>query len=105
LRSIPAYAGETTGRSDQEVGMEVDPRVCGGNGDQLDRVRPVAGRSPRMRGKLQVKNLFAWFQRSIPAYAGETLLPGSMRSSATGRSPRMRGKQDHRHTVSDLRRS
>ena len=72
-RSIPAYAGETELRVCGRGGDEVDPRVCGGNSPPSRSPRSTEGRSPRMRGKLDLDLFERAEQRSIPAYAGETL--------------------------------
>ena len=51
-RSIPACAGEATKRWALVYLPLVYPRVCGGSFGAFARTRPVAGLSPRVRGKL-----------------------------------------------------
>ena len=112
-RSIPAYAGETRRPARRSRGASVDPRVCGGNDTTMMNMPVFPGRSPRMRGKLQLVKECAVHPRSIPAYAGETkwgltgkrsvqvdprVCGGNLASPPRislrpGRSPRMRGKQ------------
>ena len=92
--------------------IEVDPRVCGGNAAISASICAIDGRSPRMRGKRARPTQRTARQRSIPAYAGETLGVKSTRTRwpldprvcggnllargspaiIQGRSPRMRGK-------------
>ena len=72
--SIPAYAGETLGHLSGRQRWRVDPRVCGGNClDETSRARDH-GRSPRMRRKRRRSRSSRGRCRSIPAYAGETLV-------------------------------
>src|SRR5690606_10597814 len=74
LGSIPAYAGETWFKLVDPDELPVDPRVCGGNWSTCSAGAGATGRSPRMRGKLVRDGTNALALRSIPAYAGETLL-------------------------------
>jgi len=112
LRSIPAYAGETSLTPYRLEVMGVDPRVRGG--DQLfwPAGSPDEGRSPRTRGRLVFLGGFDAKRGSIPAYAGETVFWSFCRSLLrvdprvrggdstrwhalsgwTGRSPRTRGR-------------
>ena len=72
VRSIPAWAGETSHRRHICGEVEVYPRVGGGNQPLAMQDASEAGLSPRGRGKLPVF-VFAHQQpRSIPAWAGET---------------------------------
>ena len=111
--SIPAYAGETKAVRCVQTGIQVDPRVCGGNVKACECTSASHGRSPRMRGKLVTPIGGGTSPRSIPAYAGETGVSDSLPVfekvdprvcggnriesravlSNPGRSPRMRGKQ------------
>src|SRR5690606_4586212 len=70
--SIPAYAGETLSIIQEVRGIQVDPRVCGGNYYSMSYAAEREGRSPRMRGKHRVLLPPQLIRRSIPAYAGET---------------------------------
>ena len=112
-RSIPAYAGETFGKSIPIFLRWVYPRVRGGNLLMAACCSGVRGLSPRTRGKLMVRSRPGWRGRSIPAYAGETSARGQSRGYPTvyprvrggnggvrwggvgqqGLSPRTRGKQ------------
>ena len=70
--SIPAWAGETRRASAARHCRKVYPRVGGGNLIVTPKGLPVAGLSPRGRGKLdRVLDVVA-DTRSIPAWAGET---------------------------------
>src|SRR5690606_17807571 len=73
-RSIPAYAGETYRTGNSAASRPVDPRVCGGNFAAIPVASPIEGRSPRMRGKPLPCLRRGGSCRSIPAYAGETLV-------------------------------
>ena len=72
LRSIPACAGETRGKSGTASQPEVYPRVCGGNTYANANTTGVRGLSPRVRGKLKRQAIDALHRGSIPACAGET---------------------------------
>ena len=71
--SIPAWAGETTSRSQCGWKQAVYPRVGGGNVPLILRMPPLLGLSPRGRGKHRVGYRCLRPRRSIPAWAGETL--------------------------------
>ena len=88
--SIPAWAGETPSPSGRMDRKAVYPRVGGGNGiDRLSRV-PPRGLSPRGRGKRGGGQVGAMAARSIPAWAGETMLSGG-ESQALRVYPRVGG--------------
>ena len=70
--SIPAWAGETEWWGSGGRPAEVYPRVGGGNSKMLDTIGQNAGLSPRGRGKLNHTQAQFVFERSIPAWAGET---------------------------------
>ena len=110
--SIPAWAGETARGLSPASWARVYPRVGGGNLGLRGR-RPVYfGLSPRGRGKLGRQSAKGCRLRSIPAWAGETLIicpmswsltvyprvgggnfwPGLPTRPAAGLSPRGRGK-------------
>src|SRR5690606_31007576 len=111
-RSNPAYAGETEPRPLTHRQRRVEPRVCGGNTDEVLPAKWTLGRTPRMRGKQEEVVRVDKIERSNPAYAGETLdaangfgwspveprvcggnlLRARQSSTARGRTPRMRGK-------------
>ena len=71
-RSIPAWAGETSGGKLTATLLRVYPRVGGGNVGNFDIAKYIEGLSPRGRGKPQqlIHQLSPF--RSIPAWAGET---------------------------------
>ena len=69
--SIPAPAGEPSNNVSQWSCIRVYPRACGGTEDVTDRMRYMAGLSPRLRGNRQVATLAHGHQGSIPAPAGE----------------------------------
>ena len=75
LRSIPACAGEPSGRRRNRARAEVYPRVCGGtrlpSGGRYFR----SGLSPRVRGNLIARVLAGLVTGSIPACAGEPPCP------------------------------
>ena len=51
IRSIPAWAGETVGRVQEQWAQMVYPRVGGGNWPEVCRDACPTGLSPRGRGK------------------------------------------------------
>ena len=69
--SIPACAGEPSGRRSKRSPPRVYPRVCGGT--VLAELRPVVGvgLSPRVRGNRMRGATFEMTCGSIPACAGE----------------------------------
>ena len=125
VRSIPAWAGETSRQPLSWMSSEVYPRVGGGN--ELEKVngRIGGGLSPRGRGKLQRRGRRHRLGRSIPAWAGETAagaclhLPGEVyprvgggngrdidhRRESGGLSPRGRGKLHPAQVIAEQRRS
>ena len=72
-RSIPAWAGETFPRGMTGYTKRVYPRVGGGNLSTLSWTSDSAGLSPRGRGKRSACRRPPRRQRSIPAWAGETI--------------------------------
>src|SRR5690606_38825164 len=72
------------------TGRQVDPRIRGGNGAHPRFIQPRHGRSPHTRGKPQKEGRFTSRWRSIPAYAGETILD-RYQSRAFSVDPRIRG--------------
>ena len=51
--------------------LKVYPRVCGGTALMRAQSTQTCGLSPRVRGNLPVGSVFAGFDGSIPACAGE----------------------------------
>ena len=88
--SIPACAGEPTGRTGREGSSRVYPRVCGGTVDRVDGSAWIAGLSPRVRGNPAELVDRGVDHGSIPACAGE---PRPIRSTTTtiGVYPRVCG--------------
>ena len=72
-RSIPAWAGETQRRVLIGGGVKVYPRVGGGNRRRRLWTLIARGLSPRGRGKQYLCVFNLEWQRSIPAWAGETI--------------------------------
>ena len=73
--SIPACAGEPPARDVWMVLRQVYPRVCGGTGGASERGDILQGLSPRVRGNRVGLARSAKANRSIPACAGEPVLP------------------------------
>ena len=73
FRSIPAWAGETPAAPLPKQPPEVYPRVGGGNGHRRQSAAALTGLSPRGRGKLGLPGRPYQPNRSIPAWAGETV--------------------------------
>ena len=119
IRSIPAWAGETTPTSWSWRTTWVYPRVGGGNRGGAGRYGGRYGLSPRGRGKHVDAGFCPIGAGSIPAWAGETShycignssgpvyprvgggndLPARRRLAWGGLSPRGRGKRRIRHPV------
>ena len=72
VRSIPAWAGETTWSWPCTTSARVYPRVGGGNKESTRADSRCSGLSPRGRGKPHLVPLDGIYQGSIPAWAGET---------------------------------
>ena len=73
-RSIPACAGEPRSGPNISEAQTVYPRVCGGTPRPLVLWRHRSGLSPRVRGNRNLRLLYNWESRSIPACAGEPSL-------------------------------
>ncbi len=100
--SIPACAGETPRRSAVSAPLEVDPRVCGGDGlDHRVNQHPI-GRSPRVRGRPKPMSPEPISSRSIPACAGETILSGAY-LGLQGVDPRVCGGDVLAHLECEVR--
>ena len=115
--SIPAGAGETRCAGRLPLVGRVDPRGCGGDLYRIRTNSPKTGRSPRVRGRQQAALQQVRHTGSIPAGAGETILPAVAVTSSKvdprgcggdkvchrpngsqqGRSPRVRGR--HRGVI------
>ena len=52
LRITPAHAGKTVDVIHAEDSDQDHPRACGENWMRLERIAPLTGSPPRMRGKL-----------------------------------------------------
>ena len=72
-RSIPAWAGEPPSSAPRAGVGRVYPRVGGGTNEVKAISATVNGLSPRGRGNQGRGLVDRWFQRSIPAWAGEPL--------------------------------
>ena len=111
--SIPACAGEPTGRRSRSRRTAVYPRVCGGTPTAVSKATCSVGLSPRVRGNPEGVAEATRGMRSIPACAGEPLrnwlgvgeievyprvcggtsLPQTIMRSRQGLSPRVRGNR------------
>ena len=111
---IPAYAGNTYGRTYLALPEGDHPRVCGEHASRLNAGHHARGSSPRMRGTLPLQSNPAKDGGIIPAYAGNTRIyitscvvvwdhprvcGEHLRSAgpaidSRGSSPRMRGTHD-----------
>ena len=111
-RIIPAHAGQTWFKAGDAINSPDHPRACGANKNDARSSLPLAGSSPRMRGKQVYPAQPDGSQRIIPAHAGQTSSkPANSPPSADhpracganvkspsiftfllGSSPRMRGK-------------
>ena len=112
-RIIPAHAGQTWFKAGDAINSPDHPRACGANKNDARSSLPLAGSSPRMRGKQVYPAQPDGSQRIIPAHAGQTSSkPANSPPSADhpracganpptsrypwirlGSSPRMRGKR------------
>ena len=70
-RSIPACAGEPFVAALLGLLPRVYPRVCGGPTTVVQRLVPIVGLSPRVRGNRSDRAGPRFPGRSIPACAGE----------------------------------
>ena len=124
-RSIPAWAGETLISADTNTTAAVYPRVGGGNLREANLPIHYDGLSPRGRGKRHRRRSNRGLDRSIPAWAGETLCAHDSRRrimvyprvgggnracsvwrrSLDGLSPRGRGKRGRVHQWAHNHRS
>ena len=111
-RIIPAHAGQTWFKAGDAINSPDHPRACGANKNDARSSLPLAGSSPRMRGKPVGKRHLATLRRIIPAHAGQTksctshnmtrpdhpracganVKSPSIFTFLLGSSPRMRGK-------------
>ena len=111
IRIIPAYAGNTHGRTVRSTNCRDHPRVCGEHSPYLGMYSCWKGSSPRMRGTRSMVTMVVRTIGIIPAYAGNTrthlaTVTGSRdhprvcgehisaiqaRLASRGSSPRMRG--------------
>ena len=69
--SIPACAGEPGRNGQDQKGIWVYPRVCGGAIASQMELLPMAGLSPRVRGSRRPRCSYCSPSGSIPACAGE----------------------------------
>ncbi len=87
---IPAYAGETLNLTKFSEIFQAYPRIRGGNFIQRFDLIGGPGLSPHTRGKPPQVSGNRLRPRPIPAYAGETVTPGTILDGATA-YPRIRG--------------
>ena len=93
-RSIPAWAGETATSTDTRLCEKVYPRVGGGNRRNGRLQWSLIGLSPRGRGKRLAGYSKGVGWRSIPAWAGETLIMQAL-EGAKGVYPRVGGGNEY----------
>ena len=90
LRSIPACAGEPLAWQCPKRQKQVYPRVCGGTCPAFLGRNTECGLSPRVRGNPRWGSRRTDFPRSIPACAGEPMVPAQHVDDG-GVYPRVRG--------------
>ena len=113
---IPARAGKTSPDDEDQRCARAHPRACGENAAAISPAVMIAGSSPRVRGKLNVRGGGGTAGRLIPARAGKTSAgnrigwttaahPRACGENANmlirecwerGSSPRVRGKRSQR---------
>ena len=93
LRSIPAWAGQTSLQNIPDAVRTVYPRVGGANLPASTTLRYKEGLSPRGRGKLPAQVGRVRRRRVYPRLAGETRRGAPSRSELSSLSPRGRGKR------------
>ena len=71
-RIIPASAGQTGVPATTNSRNPDHPRECGANPNGVRGSLPLAGSSPRVRGKLRLLRIAGTLLRIIPASAGQT---------------------------------
>ena len=70
---IPAHAGSTSCLMCPPTKCRDHPRACGEHFLSLVKQQTLKGSSPRMRGALPTRHLYASSYRIIPAHAGSTI--------------------------------
>ena len=91
---IPAYAGNTTYRSnDPQTGRD-HPRVCGEHDPIWRRETRYEGSSPRMRGTQGQADRGRHEEMDHPRVCGEHSRYQTKKTAMAGSSPRMRGTPD-----------
>ena len=79
---IPALAGNTSVTSHRRTCPRDPPRACGEHYPTVDKVLPLTGSSPRLRGTLRARPSAARRFGIIPALAGNTCTPCACVSSS-----------------------
>ena len=90
LRSIPARAGEPSGKGSSPAGTRVYPRTCGGTMSWPVMSSTSMGLSPHVRGNRPIPATQISNRGSIPARAGEPL-PACQWPATRGVYPRTCG--------------
>ena len=88
---IPAHAGKTVSRIDNNVAMWAHPRSRGENSTPFAASCAVMGSSPLTRGKLRIVSTWPEKAGLIPAHAGKTS-SGSRPPAPPRAHPRSRGE-------------
>jgi len=91
-RVIPAWAGNSAGRCAKVQCAAGHPRVGGEQMTWLQKPTTEGGSSPRGRGTAETAAKCIGRVRVIPAWAGNSVWPGSVRAVAAGH-PRVGGEQ------------
>ena len=92
VRFIPACAGNSRLATFQQRVMAVHPRVCGEQHVYFFLQRKEYGSSPRVRGTVMYSYYLFFYQRFIPACAGNRQAQSTARSDPTVH-PRVCGEQ------------
>ena len=93
-RLIPAHAGKTITWVAQLITSWAHPRSRGENLMETDPTQAERGSSPLTRGKPDALTHTSCRERLIPAHAGKTSPPGSLRHDGSAH-PRSRGENIH----------
>ena len=94
---IPACAGKTYTRGCVYCQDVAHPRVCGENSEKSETMPPIAGSSPRVRGKPRVLDKLPPRTGLIPACAGKTQRSDTQQSCQSAH-PRVCGENVTRFT-------
>ena len=91
-RFIPACAGNASSSSSPRSSSAVHPRVCGERSSSDAEIGCEVGSSPRVRGTPTPQGPDFWWERFIPACAGNACTPG-LRCPRRSVHPRVCGER------------